>query len=54
MNLYFIDFCHFVEFFLPLFATTKTNDVSIYKIILVVFWQGIVLDRLLKNFMKLY
>ena len=43
--------------FLDIFTFTcykKSNDVSIYKIISAVFWLGIILDRLLKNCIKLY
>ena len=41
-------FVNFLDFF------TKTNDVSIYKIISAFFWLEIILGRSLKNCSKLY
>ena len=32
----------------------KTNEVSICKIISAIFWLGIILERLLQNYIKLY
>ena len=39
--------------FLSFFCCKKTDEVSIYKIIKTVFWLGIILDRFLKNCIKL-
>ena len=46
MNFYFFDFNYFRQFF-GFFAIT-------YKIISAVFWLGIILDGLLKSYIKLY
>ena len=47
MNFYFFDFNYFSQFF-------GFIDVSIYKMISAVFGLGIILDRFLKNCIKLY